>query len=178
MNIPELLSDFKIYREGEAKLIGVASIKLPKLNFKSEVIKGVGIPGEYERIIFNFLAPMEFSINFRLPSKKVLELFSLNKVKYECEGYIQEANSSTYGVERAKIKINLHGENKNIDLGTLKIGKVSDTEVEYTCLFLKIEVDGINFILIDVQNGLIVINKSLTIAGVRALANTFLENEI
>lgn len=178
MNIPEILSNFKIYQEGEAKLIGVANIKLPKLNFKSEVIKGVGIPGEYERIIFNFLSPMEFSINFRLPSQKVLELLSLNKVKYECEGYIQEASSSTYGVENSKIKINLHGENKNIDLGTLKIGKIADTEVDYTCLFLKIEIGGKNIILIDVQNGLIVINKSLTIAGVRALANTFLENEI
>ena len=153
MFIPEVLENFKIYQEGQPKLLGTANVKLPEINYMTETVSGSGIRGEYEAPVHGSTSPMEFSMDFRAITQEVIELTNQSASKFECEGKMQVSDTSTYGVVSQSLKVTLRGRNKKAGLGTMQVGKSMESGYAWSCLYIKVEIEGKEVLLIDVLNG-------------------------
>lgn len=168
MNIPEKVANFTCYLNGSNEIAGMVDATLPSIEHLTETISGAGIPGEIESITPGHTSPMSFSINFRSLVSKNISLIKPESYAFEIRGALQETNPATHKIEIKKLVISLRGYPKKIELGKLAVGKQTDTTGEFTCEYLKVEIDGKISTEIDKMNMVFNIDGKDMLAELRA----------
>ena len=168
MNIPEKLINFTCYLNGSNELAGIVDLTLPKIEHMVETLSGAGIAGEIESITPGHTSAMTFSINFRSLVDKNISLIKPESYAFETKGALQETDSKTKKIIVKKLSIVVRGFPKSAELGKLAVSKPTDTNGEFTCEYLKVDIDGKTSVEIDKSNMVFMVDGTDYLAEVRA----------
>lgn len=155
-SIPEKVVNYNVYNEND-KLIGISGeITLPSLEAMTETISGAGIAGEFESPTPGHFGSMAIEIPFR-----VLYDQSFKMMIPGGQTIVLRASQQSYDVAAGEIsyrglKITLKVLPKGVDLGSLGVGKATNTTNKLEVLYIKVqenrntllELDKLNFIYI------------------------------
>lgn len=158
MSIPEKVVNYNAYSENE-KLIGVTGeISMPSLEQMTETISGAGIAGEYESPTPGHFSSMSMDIPFRTITDKSFRLFEPRGQTIYLRASQQSYDVASGQVNHRGLKVTLKVMPKSLSLGTLGVGKMTETTNTLEILYIKIEenikgnmkslleIDKINFI--------------------------------
>lgn len=168
-NIPEILNDFNVYKDGN-KLIGIAAeVTLPDFEAMTETISGAGILGEYEVTNPGHFNAMEIEIPFRVLYGDIFELIDTTRdVQLTLRGSVQITDAA--GVKAFKgERVVLVGSAKQLTGGTMAAGKPMESSVTLSLTYIKIEVDGAEKIELNKRTGTFKINGSDKLGAIAAL---------
>lgn len=168
MKIPEKVINFTCYVNGSSELAGMVDLTLPTIENMTETISGAGIAGEMESVTPGHTSAMTFSINFRSLVDKNISLIKPEPYDFEVKGALQETDSKTGKIEVKKLTVSIRGIPKKADLGKLAVSKSTDTNGEFTCEYLKIDIDGKTSLEIDKSNMVFNVDGKDYLAEVRA----------
>lgn len=152
MIIPEKTINYKCYKDGSEDMIGLVEATLPEIEFLTETLSGAGIAGEIESTTLGHTGPLTFSLNFRTITDKNANFFSNKQHSFELKAAIQQTDSSTGKIEVLSLVVSLKGNLKKGSLGKLNVGKIMETNYEFTCEYIKITLDGKTELEIDKLN--------------------------
>jgi P2 family phage contractile tail tube protein len=154
--IPEKVVNFNVYAEGE-KLVGVSGeVKLPSLEAITENITGAGIAGEIESATPGHFKSMQIEIPFRILYDPTFSLAVPNGQTITLRASQQSFDSAGGKINFRPLKIVLKVMPKNLELGTLGVGKPTESTNALEILYIKIqenrktllELDKLNFVYI------------------------------
>lgn len=168
MNIPEKLINFTCYLNGGTEIAGMVDVTLPTIEYLTETLSGAGIAGEIESITPGHTSAMSFSINFRSLVDKNISLIKPETYAFEVKGALQETDPKTKKIIVRSLAVAVRGVPKKSDLGKLAPGKQTDSTGEFTCEYLKVDIDGKNIVEIDKHNMKHAIDGKDFLAEVRA----------
>lgn len=168
MKIPEKVINFTCYVNGSNELAGMVDLTLPKIEHMVETISGAGIAGEIESITPGHTSAMTFSVNFRSLVDKNISLIKPESYAFEVKGALQETDSKTQKVEVKKLTVAVRGFPKSAELGKLAVSKPTDTNGEFTCEYLKVDIAGKTSVEIDKANMVFMVDGKDYLAEVRA----------
>ena len=140
--IPEKIINYKCYIDGEMSPTALVDAELPDIQFMSETISGTLI-----------------NQNFHNFTQKVYAL--------EFRAATQSTDVVGGKIQTGKLKISTRVVPKNIALGKLEVGKPSGSNQKYSCLYLKVEMDGETVLEIDKINMIFNINGEDLLEEVR-----------
>lgn len=168
MNIPDKVANFTCYVDGSTELAGMVDLQLPSIEYMTETLTGAGIAGEIESITPGHTSPMTFSVNFRSLADKNLSLVKPKNYAFEAKGALQETDPKTKQIIIRNLSVEVRGYPKKVDLGKLGVAKTSDTSGEFTCEYIKVQIDGKVYTEIDKHNMVCVIDGVDYLAEIRA----------
>jgi P2 family phage contractile tail tube protein len=140
--VPELLNDFRVYREGQDNCIGIATVDLPAMNGMTQSINGVGVGGEIDAPVLGHYQSMETKMNWRIPAKEALAVATGDTTALEFRGALQNYDSGAGATVVNAIKCVIRGRVKSVELGKAEVGNTTDSAVTVETTYLKIEMDG------------------------------------
>jgi P2 family phage contractile tail tube protein len=168
-NIPEILNDFNVYKDGN-KLIGIAAeVTLPDFEAMTETISGAGILGEYEVPNPGHFGAMEIEVPFRVLYGDIFELLdTAQDTHLTLRGSIQTTDAG--GTKAFKgVRVVLVGTAKKLTGGTMAAGKPMEASVALGLSYIKIEVDGAEKVELDKRSGTYKVNGSDKLGAIKAL---------
>ncbi|MGL5376877.1 MAG: phage major tail tube protein [Cetobacterium sp.] len=168
MRIPEKVINFTCYVNGSTELAGMVDLTLPTIEYMSETISGAGISGEIDSITPGHTSAMNFSVNFRSLVDKNLSLTKPESYAFEVKGALQETDSKTQATTVKKLTVAVRGFPKKTELGKLGVAKPTDSNQEFTCEYLKVNIDGKTAIEIDKHNMVFMVDGKDYLAETRA----------
>lgn len=168
MNIPNKLINYTCYVNGSSELAGVVDLTLPSVENMTETISGAGIAGEIESPTPGHTSPMTFSISFRSLVDKNLSLAKPESYDFEVKGALQETDPKLGKIVVKKLTVSLRGVPKKMELGKLSVAKPTDSSGEFTCEYIKIDIDGKTSLEIDKTNMVFNVDGKDYLAEVRA----------
>lgn len=149
--ITQKMINYRVYDNGN-DLLGMADVQLPSIEYLSESIKGAGIAGEFDAPTMGHFAPMALTINWRTIDKEQLALSGISGKKLDLRAAIQAYNASTGEYVIKALRVVVIGTPKKADLGKLVVAGTSDASTELSVSYLKVELDGVKLIEIDIFN--------------------------
>lgn len=153
MNIPEVINNFNIYKNGN-RMIGVTGeVSLADISFMTETISGAGMLGEYETVIMGHTSSIEQEIPFRMLEEDVFSLANpMDVQELTLRGTEQVSERGTGKIETQGIRIVLRGRPKSFKPGTIKMGGQMGASVTLELLYIMIEIEGENKFELDKLN--------------------------
>ncbi len=167
MQVPEKLTSFRVYRDGD-DLIGIADVTLPSLEAMTETVKGAGIAGEIDSPVMGHFGSMELVLNWRTLEESNVNLASPTGVALDLRGAQQVYDSSAATFVIRPIKCVVRGVPKKTDLGKLDIGATTDTSNTIEVNYLKITIDGEDLVEIDKYNFICTIGDTDYMADIKS----------
>lgn len=166
--VPERLTAFRVYLDGSSDMQGIADIQLPSLDAMTETVRGAGIAGEYESPTLGHFASMKLTLNWRTVSKEMMSLLVQKALRLDCRGAFQVYDSAAgeYKIQRTRVVV--QGPPTKGDPGKHETGATSDGSSEIEVLYLKIEIDGREYVEIDKLNYKCVIDGVDYLADIRS----------
>lgn len=156
--IPEKVVNYNVYNEGE-KLVGVAGeVTLPNLEAMSETISGAGIAGEFDSPTPGHFGSIIIEIPFRVIYDQSFKLSVPRGQTITLRASQQAYDVSGGRIEHRGLKITLKVFPKSLNLGTLGVGKPTETTNILEVLYIKIEENGTTLLELDKLNFIFVIN--------------------
>lgn len=149
--VPERLINFNVYAES-GTLYGVADLELPELETISDTVSGAGIAGELESPTLGHYGSMSMTINFRTPTKAVLELTAPHMHVLDCRGSIQITDAATGVITTESIRVSVQVRTKTSSLGSFEAGATTDTSIEFEVYRIAVTIGNIPAIVIDKLN--------------------------
>lgn len=145
------LVGFTVFKDGVRKM-GIADITLPDLEYMTESMKGSGIGGEVDLVNPGNISPMSLTINWRTINEDAIELAKPEAHNLECFGAISEYNSGIGKMETRQIRVNVKVMPKKVGFGKFENNATTDTNNEFSVLYLKIKNNGSTKVEIDPLN--------------------------
>lgn len=149
--IPEKLINFKVY-EGGSDLLGIADVELPSIEAMTETVKGAGIAGEIDSPVLGHFGSMSLKINWRTVVKSTVHLAQQKAHSLDLRGAIQTYNSGAGTYRAVPLKVVVKCIPKKTELGKLDVGVKGDASSEFEVVYLKLTLDGKEYIEIDKFN--------------------------
>ena len=165
--IPEKIINYKCFIDGEMSPTALVDAELPDIQFMSETISGAGIAGEIDSPTLGHFQSMEIGLNFRTLINKNFHNFTQKVYALEFRAATQSTDVVGGKIQTGKLKISTRVVPKNIGLGKLEVGKPSGSNQKYSCLYLKVEMDGETVLEIDKINMIFNINGEDLLEEVR-----------
>lgn len=164
--IPERLTNFNAYNDGN-KLVGTVDVEMPEIAYMTDTISGAGIAGEIETTVIGHLQSMTTTLTWRTVTKAAGVLAAPRVHAIELRGS-QEVFDQAAGTKRAQpLRIAMRVQPKNLSLGSLEVGSTTGSESEFEVSYLKVALDGEEFIEIDKYNFICKIDGTDYLADVR-----------
>lgn len=153
MNIPEVINNFNVYKNGN-RLIGISGeVSLAEISFMTETISGAGMLGEYETVIMGHTSSMTQEIPFRMLEEDVFSLANpMDVQELTLRGTVQISERGTGKIGTGGIRIVFRGRPKSFKSGTIKMGGQMGASVLLELLYIMIEVNGENKFELDKLN--------------------------
>ena len=131
---PESVVNFEIY-EDSANFLGVATVKLPEINFLTQDISGSGIAGNVEAVLIDMFDKMTATINFRSITDAAVSL--LKPVKHLLDMRVAEQLWDTVSTQRTiqADKYILGVIPKKLAPGDIAPATTSNTSGEYSAYY-------------------------------------------
>ncbi len=167
--IPEKVVNYNVYDDAE-KLVGVAAeVTLPSVELMTDTISGAGIAGEYESPTPGHTGSMTMEIPFRTLMQK-----SFNLMKNKGRSIVLRAAQQSFDVAAGEVrtrglKITVRGMPKGMALGTLGVGRQTESNNQIEVVYMKIEEEGRTLLEIDKLNFIFVVDGEDMLQEVRNL---------
>jgi P2 family phage contractile tail tube protein len=157
-SIPEKVVNYNVYLEGE-KLVGVSGeVTLPNLEAMTETIGGAGIAGEFESATPGHFSSTQMEVPFRTILDPSFNLFTPEAKTLILRASQQSFDVSGGMVNHRGLKIILKVMPKGLDLGTMGVGKPTETKNTLEVLYIKIVEDGYTLLELDKLNFIFIVN--------------------
>lgn len=148
---PVKLSNATVYFEN-SELLGVADAELPKIEFDTESLKGLGIAGEIEVVNPAYLKPMNAKLKFNTVTKNLAKLTAPKAHEIEIYGAIEDKDTETKDIKIRKVRAYFKASAKSTSGGKIEVSKAMDSEIELTVYVYKLEIDDQMIYEIDPEN--------------------------
>ncbi|WP_068083122.1 phage major tail tube protein [Novosphingobium rosa] len=165
MGFPSVLKDMILFDDGESQQGEVPECTIPKLALKLEewfsggMLAPLDITMGIDKLVFEYT---HNSLNQTTISGFGLPAFDGKQLRF-AGAYQEDGSGDVQAVE-----VISHGKVTELDFGTQKKGTVSTVKRKMTCAYYELNVDGVNWITIDVLNNVfLVMGKDMT-AAIRA----------
>ena len=165
--IPEKIINYRCFIDGEMSPTALVDVDLPDIQFMSETISGAGIAGEIDSPTLGHFSAFEIGMNFRTLIKDNFKMFSQKIYALEFRAATQSTDMSGGQINKGKLKVSTRVIPKSLALGKLEVGKPSGSNQKYSCLYLKVEMDGETVLEIDKINMIFNINGEDLLEEVR-----------
>ena len=165
--IPEMVTDAKVYEDGNDNMIGIASVDLPELSSMTTSITGGGLAGEIDAPVKGHFQSLEVTLNWRTPHVTAMCMSGGKPVKLEIWATVQNMDSGANEYEDECLRVIVHGRAKTYAPGTLETGNTTDSSNTIEAHYLKIEYAGKTIVEIDKYNYKAILNGVDLLAQVR-----------
>lgn len=168
-NIPEILNDFNVYKDGNVLIGTTAEVAIPNFEAMTETISGAGILGEYEVANPGHFGAMEIEVPFRILYGDIFQLLDPTQpINLTLRGSLQITEGN--GTKAFKgMRVILLGTSKQMTGGTVSAGKPMDASVTLSITYIKIEIDGSDQVELDKVNGTYKVNGVDVLSKIKAL---------
>lgn len=151
MAVPEKLVNARVYREGE-RLVGIADVELPEIEFVTETVSGLGVAGEVESPTLGHFKPMVLKLKWRTKTPAAAQLLAPKAHQLDIQASIQEWDQDKGTYATYPVKVVVKAIPKKGSLGKLEPGKPQDAEQEFEVTYIKVWVKGQEMIEADKYN--------------------------
>lgn len=154
MILPEVISNFNVYDNGNNKLIGVSGeVSLSELAAVTATVSGAGLLGDMNLPVIGQVGSMEQEIPFNVLNVDVFNQFRLNKpVTLVLRGDVQSTDTATGEFRHNAMKITWRGYVKKITPGKVKAAESMGASVTLELVYIHIRFDDKTAIKIDKMN--------------------------
>jgi P2 family phage contractile tail tube protein len=167
--IPEKVINFNVYNAAE-KLVGItAEVTMPNLEAMTETISGAGIAGEFESPTPGHFGSTTIDIPFRTLFDQSFKLMVPGGQLIYLRAAQQSYDVAAGQINQRGLKITLRVLPKGINLGTLGVGRPTDTSNSLEILYIKIEENGKTLLELDKLNFVYKVNGVDVLERVRRL---------
>lgn len=168
-NIPEILNDFNVYKDGNVLIGTAAEVTIPDFESMTETISGAGIIGEYDVVNPGHFGAMEVEVPFRILYGDIFQLLDPTQpINLTLRGSLQITEGN--GTKTFKgMRVILVGTSKQLTGGTASAGKPMDAAVTLSITYIKIEIDGSDKVELDKPNGIYKVNGVDVLSPIKAL---------
>lgn len=151
--IPEILVDFRVYKDGSKDLLGIADVTLPDLEPLNSSIKGAGILGEVNVPVMGNFSAMTTTLNFRTINNDLVAVFGKSGPhSLDLRGAIQVQDASSGARKIQAVRLSIVGTVKKTGLGKFSKGEGNDSSVDLEITRIVIYIDGQEKFLLDKFN--------------------------
>ncbi len=149
--VPEKITKFNVYANGD-RLLGIAEITLPPLEFQTTEIKGAGIAGTIDSPGGAMFGSLTGTLNWRVTTEEFMTLAEPHG--HELDLYAQQLHwdSGKGEYESKSMHIFMKALTKKLDMGKLSDMESQEASTEHEIYYLKIEIDSVPQIEIDKYN--------------------------
>lgn len=147
--VPEMISEARVYWDGEDNMIGIASVDLPELSSMTTSITGVGVAGEIDAPVKGHFQGMELTLNWRTPHLSGMRMSGGRAVALEIYSNIQNFDSGSNDYVDDKLRVVVRGRAKSYSPGSQEAGNTSDATNTIEVHYLKIEVNDVEVVELD-----------------------------
>ncbi len=144
---------FMIYLDGK-DLIGSAEVKLPEVKQKTSTIGGAGIMGEIEFTNPFSIESMEVEFKFNTITDRTFDLIGMSGKLIEMKSKVIERDPITHAQVTSDLRVNMKGNHKSVDLGTIKIDEVLNTSFKMEATYLEVFRNGKQIFKVDKLNAI------------------------
>jgi len=151
--IPQFLTNFRLYSNGNVLLGVEGEITLPNFENIAETISGAGILGEFESPVPGAFKSLSIEVGFRV---LVQDLFNLaaqaGSASLTFRGSQQINDITAGGIINQGVRIETRGPVKSLDGGKASVGKPTDSKFKQEILFIAIYLDDVEALVLDKLN--------------------------
>ena len=133
-------------------MIGTADVELPNLEAMTETVSGAGIAGEVDSPTLGHYASMTTTIKLRTVPGFAGRISAQRAHQFDFRGSQQVYNAGAGQYETVPVRCVMKATPKNMQLGSLQVGQMTETTGEYEVQYIKLWVDGVEQIEIDKYN--------------------------
>lgn len=145
------LIGFTIFKDGERKM-GIADITLPDIEYMTESLKGSGIGGEVDIINPGNISAMSMTINWRTINEDLTELAVPKTHSLECFGAVNRYDAGSGENITQQVRVNVRVMPKKVSLGKFENNATTDSNNEFSVVYIKMKIDGSTTLEIDPLN--------------------------
>ena len=166
MVINETLIQYEVYDNG-TRLLGIATVELPELKFKTTEVSGAGVAGTLDTPIQGSTESLELKISWRTLYKTAVKMLKHGAISLSLRAALQAYDASAGKVQIIPLRIDVRGRVKGATLGSLKPAEQMENETTLELDYLKIEVNSETTAEVDKYNFIYKVNGTDYLAKVR-----------
>ena len=166
MRIPDKLIGFNVF--SDQRLLGVADVTLPSIEYMTETLSGAGIAGETETPALGQVSSMTVQISMRTQHNEARKLLELKGNQLDIRGSLQEYDSSTGEIRAYPCRVSMFTLPKTYETGKFEVGSTTDTSIESEVTYMRMWIDNEEIVEIDKLNYICKINGKDYLEEVRA----------
>lgn len=170
VGIPEVISDFNLYRSGNRLVGTTGEVTLPDFEAITATISGNGILGEYDTPVTGHYSNMEQEIPFRCINE---DYFAMTDPTISQEltlrGAIQVTDKATQGSGEIGMRVVFRGRCTKFVSGTVKQRESMSSSITLALTYIMVEMDGQERVCLDKLNNVFRINGVDKLASIRSL---------
>lgn len=141
MKQPEAYIDFEVY-EDSVNLVGIASVKLPDINYMTVSITGAGVTGTVETPLSGMIDAMELQMNFRSVTDAAVKLAAPRKHQLDLRVVEQYWDTAAVEKELQADKYSLVVVPKAVSPGSVAPASAADASGTYSVYYYAAYKDG------------------------------------
>lgn len=166
MSIPALIQDCSVKIEGNEKILGIASFKMPEISFKEEEINVLGL-GAHKEVLTGQPEALATTIKFLGLDKAALKLKTGKRVNLVLSAAVQMVVDNN--IKSVPVYGTFRGTIKKHDLGEITSGGKFEPEIEINLIYFKLEIDNEPQYEIDQINNILFIDGENLRADIDAI---------
>jgi len=150
--LPAMVNNCNAYLAGN-KLLGMADIVMPDIEFLVQELSGAGITGAVEVTVQGHVRPMTATVNFKVPSAQQFDMLDYLAQGVTFRASLQQYDAGSGAPVQVPFSCLMRGVAKKASLGTLKPGEGAGGSNEVAVSYPKVFIDGVEMCEIDPMNG-------------------------
>ena len=168
MNIPTVVHDYNVYKDGN-KIVGTTGeVTLPDFEPMTSAISGAGLLGEFEEVIIGQFKSLTMNIQFRTLCDDIFKFMDPTEaVELTLRASRQEMKSDS-GVEYGGMRIVIRGKLKSFSPGKLKQADQMGSSISLELSYILIEFNGKTMLELDKLNSIFKVNDKDLMERVRS----------
>jgi len=165
--IPEKLINAKVYDSDGNTLVAMADVDLPDIEYLSETLSGSGIAGEFDSPTIGHVKGMKAKFKFRAIYGSDLAMIAPTPRVFDLRASIQAVDAASSAYVAYPFRVVMQAMPLKKGPGKVEPGKKMDNELEMSITYLKMYVDGLAVVEVDILNFIFVVNGIDYLATVR-----------
>lgn len=150
---PQVLNNFNLYTGSlGARHIGVGTLTLPKITPLTQTVKLAGMSGEIEMPVIGQLGSTTVTISSPTLTKQQILLAVQDAQLLTARGAIQMYDAAAGKNKTMALTAVMRGTVKNFEPGQMEKGTAMDSSLEMEIDYLKLMLDGIEYLEFDKWN--------------------------
>ena len=163
------IADASLKLNGSDKVMGIGTVTLPEVNFKSEELTGLGM-GTIEDVNVNSTEAMKCTLKF-IGMSKELNKIKGKKINFVVAAALNKVDSISDDYEYSLLTANIRGVVKSRKYGDVVKGGKIEAEMEIAVHYYKLELDNEVIHEIDPINNITIVDGADLASAVNKLIN-------